>query len=182
MHPPPALDQLRYPVGPPQARIKGTASAESRQAAVAEVRDLPAKLSKACLGLNDSQLDTPYREHGWTLRQVAHHVADSHMNAYVRLRLALTEDWPTIKPYDEALWAKLADARTAPVERSLDLLVPLHARWSQLLETLDESGWNRGYHHPESGQTTIAAMTELYAWHGRHHTAHVTGLRERMGW
>jgi hypothetical protein len=109
-------------------------------------------------------------------------VADSHMNAYTRLKLALTEDWPVIKPYHEALWAELADSQTLPVELSLSLLPPLHIRWVTLLNSLDDAAWERGYVHPENGRTTLASMTALYSWHGRHHTAHALALRERMGW
>ena len=178
MHVHTALDPLRYPIGPPPK----AGLADATPASIAAIRSLPGELQAALQGLNDSQLDTPYRPGGWTLRQLAHHVADSHLNAYVRLRLALTEDWPTIKPYEEARWAELADARTAPVAISLDLLAPLHARWVLLLESLTGADWQRGYVHPESGRTTIEAMTGLYSWHGRHHTAHATGLRERMGW
>ncbi len=178
MHPQPDLEQLRYPVGPPPSR----ATTGQRQHAIDCIRDLPAKLAEVYKDLDDARLDMPYRPGGWTVRQVAHHIADSHINAYTRLRLALTENWPTIKPYEEALWAELPDARALPVQDSLALLVPLHARWVRLLTSLDESGWERGYLHPESGRVTVAVMTELYAWHGRHHTAHVAGLRERMGW
>lgn len=143
---------------------------------------LPASLAEALADLTSAQLQTPYRDGGWTLRQLAHHVADSHLNAYARLRLALTEDWPVIKPYQEALWAELSDARTLPIEHSLNLLVPLHARWTALLGSLEEAAWVRGYMHPEGGPTTVETMTALYDWHGRHHTAHVLALRARMGW
>lgn len=116
------------------------------------------------------------------MRQLVHHVADSHMNAYVRVRLALTADWPTIVAYDEALWAKLADASTGPVEVSLSLLHALHARWVQLWRSLEEPQWQRGYLHPENGRQTVEQAVVLYDWHGRHHTAHVTGLAARLGW
>jgi hypothetical protein len=180
MHPPsePATD-LRYPIG----RFRpDAANAGQRRLAIQAIAALPVRLAEALAGLSEVQHDTQYRDGGWTLRQVAHHVADSHMNAYTRLRLALTEEWPTIKPYDQGLWAQLPDARTLPVEASLALLAPLHRRWIALLNSLDEVSWLRGYTHPESGRTTIETMTSLYSWHGRHHTAHITALRERMGW
>ena len=147
-----------------------------------DIAMLPRRLGAAVAGLDAQQIETPYREGGWTLCQLVHHVADSHLNAYARLRLALTEDWPTIKPYNEALWAELYDARTLPVETSLALLLPLHARWSTLLVSLRAEDWERGYTHPENGRTPVHAMTALYSWHGRHHTAHVLALRERMSW
>lgn len=133
-------------------------------------------------GLRDAQLDTPYREGGWTVRQVAHHVPDSHMNAYVRFRLALTEERPTIKTYEEARWAELADAKTAPVEVSLALLEPLHERWVRLLRSLSAGDLARTFTHPEHGVRTLEWMLFLYAWHGRHHTAHITELRKQKGW
>jgi hypothetical protein len=169
----------RYPIGPPSLSESGP---DARRQAIQAIAELPASLSQALDGLDPAQLDTPYRDGGWTLRQLAHHVADSHLNAYARLRLALTEDWPVIKPYNEALWAELADARTLPVEVSLALLTPLHTRWVSLLGSLDEPSWQRGYVHPGNGRTTVAAMTALYSWHGRHHTAHALALRARMGW
>jgi DinB superfamily len=175
----PALDDLlslRYPIG------KFTPSEAHRDKDIAAIAGLPSALRAAVAGLDDAQLDTEYRPGGWAVRQLVHHVADSHMNAYVRIRLALTEDWPTIKPYDEAQWAKLADARTLPVEPSLSLLEPLHRRWVVLLESLSEADWQRGYVHPEMGREKLDRVAALYAWHGRHHTAHVTALRKRMGW
>jgi hypothetical protein len=171
---------LRYPIGrPPRPYELGE---KSRSQAIAVLAALPAELRAAVAGLTESQLDSPYRPGGWTVRQLIHHVADSHTNAYVRCRLALTEDWPTIKPYDEARWAELADARTLPVEISLILLEALHRRWVALLKSLSEPDWQQGYVHPESGRQTLEQVALLYDWHSRHHTAHVTGLRERMGW
>src|SRR5271156_6699481 len=170
----------KYPIGdfvPP-----GTISADERTEAIATLAELPEQLRNAVDGLSSAQLGTPYREGGWTLRQVVHHVADSHMNAYVRVRLALTEDWPTVKPYAESRWAELADARTLPVEASLSLLEPLHRRWVALLESLSDADWQRGYVHPEMGREALGRVIAMYAWHGRHHTAHVTALRQRMGW
>ena len=179
MSPSSALDasrSLRYPIG------KFSSSAGGREADIAAIAGLPPALRLAVGGLNETQLDTEYRPGGWTVRQLVHHVADSHMNAYVRIRLALTEDWPTIKPYEEARWAELADARTLPVEVSLSLLVPLHLRWAALLAALSEADWQRGYVHPESGRQSLSHVAGLYSWHGRHHTAQVTELRGRMGW
>jgi hypothetical protein len=175
----PALDpsfSLRYPIGDfDQSQMDRTRD-------IAAIAGLPSALRAAISGLSDAQLDTPYREGGWTVRQLVHHVADSHINAYVRIRLALTEDWPTIKPYAEAEWATLEDARTLPVEVSLALLESLHRRWVVLLESLAESDWARGYVHPEDGREPLETVAAIYSWHGRHHVAHVTELRKRMGW
>jgi hypothetical protein len=171
---------LRYPIG--DFSKPAEVDAGQLDQAIAEIGALPAKFRAAFAGLTKTQLETPYREGGWRLRQVAHHVADSHMNAYVRMRLALTEDWPTIKPYAESKWAELADARTLPVEVSLALLEPLHQRLVVLLESLGDAEWARGYVHPAMGRQSLREVAMLYSWHGRHHTAHVTGLRTRMGW
>jgi hypothetical protein len=178
----PSLQQtdLRYPIGP-QPRAAAFTAAE-RVDAIHGIDRLPQQLGSAVAGWSDSQLDTPYRPDGWTVRQLVHHVADSHMNAYVRVRLALTEDWPTITAYEESLWAKLADASTGPVAVSLDLLRALHTRWVQLWLSLDAPDWQRGYLHPQNGRQTVEQAVMLYDWHGRHHTAHVTGLAARMGW
>jgi hypothetical protein len=132
--------------------------------------------------LSDQQLDTAYREGGWTLRQVVHHIGDSHANCYIRFKLALTEDWPTIKTYDEAAWANLADSRWLPVEPSLELIAALHARWVDLLESLSEEDFHKGFAHPEMGRQNLAKVLALYDWHSRHHTAHITSLRARQGW
>jgi hypothetical protein len=153
-----------------------------RVAHIQTLRLLPERLQAVTSGLNDIQLDTPYREDGWTLRQVVHHVADSHANAYIRFRLALTEDWPTIKPYDQDAWAKLHDSRTLPIDVSLALITALHARWVALLDALTEEDFHRGYNHPESGHQNLAKSLALYDWHARHHTAHIAGLRSRKGW
>jgi hypothetical protein len=175
----PALDpsfSLRYPIGdfdPSQA---------DRTRDIAAIAGLPSALREAVAVLTNSQLDTPYRDGGWTVRQLVHHVADSHINAYVRMRLALTEDWPTIKPYEESEWAKLEDARTLPVVVSLDLLGSLHLRWVVLLRSFTDADWARGYLHPESGRETLEVVAAIYSWHSRHHVAHVTELRKRMGW
>lgn len=169
----------RYPIGKFR---RAEANLTDHAAAIATLADLPEKLRAAVEGLSAEQLDTPYREGGWTVRQLVHHVADSHMNATIRVRLALTEEWPTIKPYDETLWAQLSDARTAPIEPSLDLVTGLHGRWALLLRSLSEEEWQRGYTHPENGRQTLAEATALYAWHSRHHVAHITELRKRRGW
>jgi uncharacterized damage-inducible protein DinB len=170
----------RYPVGEYQPPKNVTPAL--RQQAIAAIAELPVKIRAAVKGLNDAQLDTPYREGGWTVRQVVHHVPDSHLNAYTRWRLALTEDSPTIKPYDEARWAELADAKSAPVEVSLALLEPLHDRWVRLLRSLVEADFAKTFTHPEHGQRTLDWMLFLYDWHGRHHTAHITTLRQQKGW
>lgn len=172
---------LRYPVGP-FVRPEGPLSAEEREALIAQLDEAPDRLRAAVAGLSEAQLDTPYRDGGWTVRQVAHHVPDSHLNSYVRFRLALTEDNPTIKPYREDRWAELADARRGPVDLSLTLLDVLHRRWTLLLRSLGEEQWRRTFVHPDLGTMTLERNLALYAWHGRHHVAHVTALRERMGW
>lgn len=169
----------RYPIGKFQKPHAITAA--DRVDAIAVLAELPGQLSSASGGLRDEQLDAPYRDGGWTVRQIVHHVADSHMNALVRVKLALTEDWPTIKPYDEAAWAALGDT-TMPIDCSLDLIENLHARWVALLRSLDEQQWRRGFNHPESGRQTVELATLAYSWHSRHHTAHITRLRERKGW
>lgn len=142
----------------------------------------PLRMREAVAGLDAAQLDTPYREGGWTVRQVVHHVPDSHMNAYVRVKLALTEDEPTIKPYEEAAWAQLPDSRITPVEVSLALLEALHTRWVDLLRAMDGADFKRSFRHPEHGAVTLDWLVGMYAWHSRHHVAHITSLRERMGW
>jgi hypothetical protein len=169
----------RYPIGKFR---RAEADLTDHTAAITSLAALPEKLHAAVDGLGAQQLDTPYREGGWTVRQLVHHVADSHMNSYVRMRLALTEDWPTIKPYNEQLWAQLSDASTAPAELSLNLLTALHQRWVLLLGSLSEEQWQRGYTHPENGRQTLAEAAALYAWHSRHHVAHITELRRRRGW
>jgi len=171
---------LRYPIG--DFSRPAAISPAQRETAIAVIADLPGNLRSAVSGLSEAQLDTPYREGGWTVRQLVHHVADSHINAYTRMRLALTEDWPTIKPYQEARWAESADAKTLPVEVSLSLLEALHRRWIVLLQSLSEADWERGYIHPEHGREPLSTVAALYSWHSKHHTAHVTELRKRMGW
>jgi uncharacterized damage-inducible protein DinB len=173
------VDDLRYPIGHFKPALPGTAG--DRDAHIDTLRLLPERLNAAVSGLNQNQLDTPYREGGWTVRQLVHHVADSHANSYIRFKLALTEDWPTIKPYDEAAWANLADSRI-PIDISLALILALHARWVSLLESLSDSDFERGFNHPERGRQNLSTALALYDWHSRHHTAHITRLRDRMGW
>ena len=174
------LAELQYPVGRWDRRP--AADAEQVTAAIAVLERLPEQLRAAVGGLDDGQLDTPYRPGGWTVRQLVHHVADSHLNAYVRCRWALTEEAPAIKTYDEKLWAELPDARRAPVELSLALLAALHGRWVELLRALDDAALDRPFVHPAMGPVPLRAVVALYAWHSCHHLAHVTRLRERRGW
>ena len=174
------MSDLAYPIG--KFTWSGPGSDEDRARRIAEIAAAPAALRAAVAGLSDAQLETPYRPGGWTVRQVAHHVPDSHLNAYVRFKLAVTEDAPTIKPYDEAAWAELPDVRSVPVQASLDLLARLHERWVAFLSALSERDWTRTFRHPELGIVPLEKNLALYAWHGRHHVAHVTALRERMGW
>jgi uncharacterized damage-inducible protein DinB len=176
-----SVTDLRYPIG--KFAYDGAMTDARRAACVARISAAPAALRAAVAGLSDAQLDTPYRPDGWTVRQVVHHVPDSHLNAYVRMRLALTEDVPTIKPYEEARWAELPDACTLPVEVSLALLEALHVRWTALLRTFGAVEGARQLRHPEHGRLmTIDELLALYAWHGEHHVAHVTSLRDRSGW
>ena len=174
------MSDLAYPIG--KFTLSGPATAADRARRIAELAAAPAALRNAVAGLSDAQLATPYRPGGWTVRQVVHHVPDSHLNAYVRFKLAVTEETPTIKPYDEKAWAELPDVRTVPVEASLDLLARLHERWVAFLTALSESDWKRTFRHPELGVVPLEKNLALYAWHGRHHVAHVSSLRERMGW
>jgi len=171
---------LRYPIGPFRRPAKLTS--EERAAAVDAIAEHPARLREAVAGLDDQQLDTPYRPGGWTVRQLVHHVPESHLNAYCRMKLAVTEDEPTIRPYHEERWAELGDSKAAPVEISLALLVALHRRWLWALRDLSPADWKRWLRHPESGRQTVEQLIALYAWHGRHHVGHVTALRQRQGW
>jgi uncharacterized damage-inducible protein DinB len=175
----PDLDDLRFPIGkfsPPASSMPGV-----RAAHIETLRRLPERLRAAVSGLNDAQLDTPYREGGWTVRQVVHHVPDSHGNCYFRFKLALTEDWPTIKPYDEAAWTNLPDSRM-PVDVSLSMIEAVHGRWVALLESLSDADFQKGFEHPEHGRQNLAKVLAIYDWHSRHHTAHITSLRARQGW
>jgi hypothetical protein len=170
---------LRYPVGRFEAPVD--ISQGEVKDAIAMLADLPALLRNAVAGLKMPWLTVPYRPGGWTTQQVVHHIADSHMNAFIRFRLALTEDWPTIKPYNESAWAELHDSM-APIEWSLELVESLHARWVMLLFSLTDAQWKRGYVHPESGRNPLDLATLHYAWHARHHLAHISHLRAREGW
>jgi hypothetical protein len=173
------LKALRYPIG----RFSEQASSlpDIRTAQIQTLRLLPERLKAAVAGLNETQLDTPYREDGWTVRQVVHHVADSHAMAYTRCKQALTKDWPMEQPYDEAAWANLADSRL-PVDVSLAMIEGLHGRWVALLESLSDDDFGKGYNHPERGRENLAKALAMYDWHSRHHTAHITNLRARQGW
>lgn len=172
---------MRYPIGHFEAMPY---SEKKFQEWITDIKYLPQLLENAVLNLDAAQLHTPYREGGWTLHQVVHHVADSHMNALIRFKLALTEEQPTIKPYDEEAWAKLPDVEALPVNISLTLLHALHSRWYELVKGLDETSlMNRSVIHPEQGKVMNCwHLLGMYSWHGRHHVAHITGLRERMGW
>ena len=171
--------ELSYPIG----RFPGeTTTPQNRSKTLLDIVELPGRLRDAVEGLSEAQLNTPYRPEGWTVRQVVHHLADAHVNSFIRTRFALTENQPTIMPFDEVKWAELKDARSGPVEPSLLLLEGVQARWGQLLESLSDSDWQRTLVHPENGVMTIGKLVSVYAWHGRHHTAHITGLREKRGW
>jgi hypothetical protein len=169
------MTDLRFPVGP---ETSDTPIGESLRI----LEEAPARFRDAVRGLDDAQLDTPYRPGGWTVRQVVHHMPDSHMNAYCRCRMALTDDAPPVKSYDEKAWAELTDARTLPVGVSLGLFEGLHLRWVAMFRNLTPEQWKRAYVHSERGPTTLERTASLYAWHCRHHAAHITSLRERMGW
>jgi len=171
---------LSYPIG--KCEYPKSVTPEQRQQHIAVMETAPERFRNAVDGLNAAQLDTPYRPGGWTVRQVVHHLADSHMNAYIRYRLALTETAPTIKTYDEKTWAELVDARTSPVEVSLELVDSLHRRWVALLRSLTDSDFARTLNHPELGVVRLDTYLAVYDWHCRHHAAHITGLRDRMGW
>ena len=171
---------LRYPIG--LFKFDGQPSEQQIKQFISDIEQAPARLRAAIDGLSEQQLETPYRPGGWTVRQVAHHVPESHMNAYVRMKLALTEENPTIKPYDEARWAETPDVRGTPISVSLTLLESLHQRWVTLLKALGPAELARTFNHPESGRWTLGKYLALYSWHGKHHVAHITSLRERMGW
>ncbi len=174
------MNDPRYPIGKFQA--PPGYDPVVRATFIRQIEEAPARLREAVSGLSEQQLDHPYREGGWTVRQVVHHLPDSHMNSYIRFKLAVTEDGPTIKPYDEAQWAKLHDATTGVVEVSLALLEALHHRWVLFLRSLSEAQLSRTFRHPELGMISLDQNLALYAWHGRHHVAHITALRDRMGW
>ena len=171
---------LRYPIG--KFSFPQSITADQRRKWIADIGEAPARMRAAVAGLSAAQLDTPYREGGWTVRQVVHHLPDSHLNAYVRFKLALTEDEPIIRPYREELWAELPEAKTAAPGTSLALLESLHRRWVMMLRAMQPEQWKRRFRHPEIGPLTLEKNLALYAWHGRHHVAHITSLRERMRW
>jgi uncharacterized damage-inducible protein DinB len=167
----------RYPVGKFDPNARGT-----RKEFIQTIKDLPSKITDSIKGLSDEQLDTPYREGGWTLRQTVHHVADSHVNSLCRFKLALTEDAvPTIRPYYEDRWAELPDS-TLPIDASLKIIEGVHERWGKLLDSMTDEDYTREFIHPETGKWTLEKVLALYAWHSRHHTAHITRLREKKGW
>ncbi len=171
---------LRYPIGKHQMV---PFSQEEKEARLADILFLPRMLEYAVLNLNDDQIQTPYRDGGWTVNQVIHHVADSHMNAFIRFKLGLTEDNPTIKPYIQSSWSETADVSAVPVNLSITLLHSLHHRWYELLKTITDEQWERTIYHPEQERKiTLWELLLIYAWHGKHHAAHVTNLREQMGW
>ena len=174
------MSDLSYPIG--RFTPDPSPTPETRARHIGEIAALPARMRKAVAGLTEEQLSTPYREGGWTLRQVVHHVPDSHVNAYIRCKLALTEEIPTIKPYDQSAWANLQDSALTPVDVSLSFLEAIHSRWVTLLRALKAEDFKRQFKHPETGMQTIESTVALYAWHSNHHLAHITGLRERRGW
>lgn len=175
------MEDLRYPIG--QFRYEGAPDQPRRERWIEEIAGAPAQLRAVVAGLSSPQLDTPYREKGWTVRQVVHHLPDSHLNAYTRIKLALTEEMPVIKPYEEARWAELPDGRAAPIELSLNLLESLHHRWVLLLRQLTPADFRRRFMHPEHSRPfELQETLALYAWHGRHHVAHIASLRRRMAW
>lgn len=174
------MSDPRYPIG--KFNGQPPANQQEREKFLNDIEETPAKLRAAVAGLSEQQLNTPYREGGWTVKQVVHHVPESHMNSYIRFKLALTENEPTIKPYAEDLWARLPDVSPTPIETSLILLDALHRRWVTLLRLLQPEDWKKTFRHPEIGLMTLDKNLALYSWHGRHHVAHITSLRERMGW
>ncbi|MEA2765482.1 MAG: hypothetical protein QOK07_1886 [Gemmatimonadaceae bacterium] len=175
------IPDLRFPVG--KFDWKAPVREADYPRLIAQIAETPSALRSAVAGLSPDQLEMRYRPDGWTVKQLVHHVPDSHMNAYCRFKLALTEDEPTIKPYEEAKWAELPDSLRVPIEVSLDLLDSLHQRWVALLKSMDTADFNRGFHHPErDGMLRLSQLLALYGWHGRHHVAHITSLRKREGW
>ena len=168
----PALENDRYPIGRFE-RLRGPLDAAARTALIDTIERTPATIRSLVERLDETELESPYRDGGWTIRQVVHHVPDSHMNVYIRMKLAVTEDTPTIKPYDEGQWAELPDGRSAPISMSLDLLDALHRRWVVFLRALPEQQFQRTFAHPELGSVAIFEALAMYAWHSRHHTAHI---------
>jgi len=172
---------LRYPIGPFRSVGRPLTSAE-RATLIDAIAAHPANMRAAVAGLSDEQLDTPYRDGGWTIRQVVHHVVDSHMNAYVRFKLAMTEDHPSIRSYEEHIWAELPDAKSAPVEGSLAILDALHPRWVSFLRSLDVTDFARTLDYPGKGSVAVDLLLEIYGWHAPHHEGHINALRQRSGW
>ncbi len=174
------MENLQYPIGKYQPQ---PFSAKQLEQWIIDIKYLPNHLENAVINLDEHQLETPYRPDGWTVKQLVHHVADSHMNAYIRFKLGLTENSPVIKPYDEAAWALLSDTENLPINVSLTLLFALHTRWVVVLENIKEEDWNRTVFHPEQKkEITLWHLLGMYAWHSLHHTAHITALRQRMNW
>ena len=174
------MEDPRFPIG--KFSYDGPMSGVQKAKCLDDIEQTPARMRAAVAGLSDAQLDTPYRDGGWTVRQVVHHVPDSHMNSYVRFKLALTEDNPTIKGYAEDLWAELPEAKNSPIEISLNLLEGLHRRWMLMLRELKPEDWQRTFQHSDLGAVSLEKNLALYSWHGRHHVAHITRLRENKGW
>jgi uncharacterized damage-inducible protein DinB len=173
-------EDLRYPIG--KFQYQGNSTPEQRKTLIQNIAETPANLREAVHRLDEDQLNTPYRPGGWNVRQVVHHLPDSHMNSFMRFRLALTEEEPTIRPYFEDRWAELSDSRFAPIDDSLDLLEALHHRWVFMLNSLQESDYKRTFRHPDLGLMTLDKNLALYSWHGHHHVSQITALRKRMGW
>jgi len=174
------IEKLKYPIG--RYQLEEIIDKDSINNWIKEIESLPEKLIAAVRGLNKEQLQTPYRPEGWTVQQVVHHIADSHLNSYIRFKLALTENKPIVKPYDQKLWAELADTKLVDVKVSLDLIKSLHIRWTTLLYQLTEEELEKEYLHPESGMKNLKETICHYAWHGNHHLAHITSLKQRMSW
>jgi uncharacterized damage-inducible protein DinB len=174
------MSDPRYPIG--KFTFNDPSTETQRSSFIDDIQQTPAALRAAVKNLSPAQIETPYRDGGWTVRQVVHHIPESHMNAYIRFKLALTEDDPTIKPYMEDRWAGTPEVHSTPLEVSLALLEPLHDRWVRLLRTLKTADWKRTFRHPEMGVLSLEKSLALYSWHGQHHTAHITELRKRMGW
>ena len=174
------MNDPRYPIG--KFNYEGPPSEEQRKKLIEDIAQTPAALRAAVNGLSPERIETPYRDGGWTVRQVVHHVPESHMNAYIRFKLALTEDQPTVKPYEEDRWAKLSDVQSTPLEVSLSLLELLHDRWVRVLKSIRPEEWKRSFKHPQLGVVPLEKNLCLYSWHGRHHVAHITELRKRMSW
>jgi hypothetical protein len=174
------MSDQRFPIG--KFNAKTNLNETEVKEAIEGIRCTPRWLRATLEGLTPVQIDTPYRPDGWTVRQVVHHLADSHLNGYLRFKFAMTEDEPLVKPYDEKRWAELEDARSLDPEVSLQLLDSLHLRWTTMLDSFEPKDFNRGLNHPEWGRQRLEMFLQLYDWHGRHHTAHITSLRERLGW